>query len=239
MSSQLWNLNELAPYEKDGKYARPQSSATCGNVTAIFDDLKETLIAEIQRWPAVVACVAWLTEFEILNALATRDAVQIVLSKEDFLRPDVGGMQKEKLRAAYLRLKFPFSRYDELPQVFHLSCASDPCIEPVRCCGVFDTNRSRPRQHNKFAVFCDLEIDELVSEFTGEPYTLRRLIPRTVWTGSFNWTVNATLSFENAVLIRDEQIANAYFAQWGHILAVSERLDWTSQYAEPEWTTGT
>ena len=53
-------------------------------------------------------------------------------------------------------------------------------------------------------------------------------VPRVVWTGSFNFTLNATNSFENAVVLHDPKIVNAFYQEWGQILALSEPLDSTS-----------
>jgi hypothetical protein len=52
-----------------------------------------------------------------------------------------------------------------------------------------------------------------------------------VWTGSFNCSVNSGHSLENAVLIRDGEVAKAYLKEWQQIFLVSEsRSD-----DEPVW----
>ncbi len=58
--------------------------------------------------------------------------------------------------------------------------------------------------------------------------------PYAVWTGSFNFTHNASRSFENAVYIEDEKIAQAYVDEYVQLLALSESLDWESECAEPD-----
>ncbi|MNJ81293.1 hypothetical protein D3C77_800280 [compost metagenome] len=60
-----------------------------------------------------------------------------------------------------------------------------------------------------------------------------------MWTGSFNFTKNATLSLENALFITDPKIVNAYFEEYGQIAAMSEELDWTSEWVAPVWRIGT
>lgn len=69
--------------------------------------------------------------------------------------------------------------------------------------------------------------------------TVRIGYPVAVWTGSFNATFNATQSLENAVIITDPVIAGAYFEEWCDMIGLSEPLDWTSPYVEPEWRFGT
>lgn len=52
-------------------------------------------------------------------------------------------------------------------------------------------------------------------------------------------TWNATASLENAVVITAPQIVNAYLDEWRQILAISEPLDWESQWCAPQWRIGT
>ncbi len=64
------------------------------------------------------------------------------------------------------------------------------------------TAHRRPLMHNKFCVF-------------GE---------KTVWTGSFNFTYDATNAHrENVVVIEDQEIANKYIAQFLEIKRVASR----------------
>lgn len=60
-----------------------------------------------------------------------------------------------------------------------------------------------------------------------------------VWTGSYNFTQNAERSWENAVIIRDPVIADAYLREWAQLYSLSEPLDWKSPYVAPEWRIGT
>lgn len=54
----------------------------------MFRNLKEELIACIKNADFVFGCVAWLTDFDVLAALAEKQGVNIAVQKEDFLRPD-------------------------------------------------------------------------------------------------------------------------------------------------------
>jgi phosphatidylserine/phosphatidylglycerophosphate/cardiolipin synthase-like enzyme len=86
-----------------------------------------------------------------------------------------------------------------------------------------------PRMHHKFIVFCRNE--ESTSGYSNyEPYA--------VWTGSFNFTKNAGFSFENAVFLRDERLAMAYFREYAEIAAISEPLNWDSEWIQPQWRDG-
>ena len=85
--------------------------------------------------------------------------------------------------------------------------------------------------HNKFLVFCKT----LKGDEDGDREVI---VPKSVWTGSFNFSKNATNSLENAVYIRDEKIAKAYFSEWSQIEGLSEPLDWESEWVAPEWRIG-
>ena len=61
--------------------------------------------------------------------------------------------------------------------------------------------------------------------------------PHSVWTGSYNITANAELSWENAT-IRSEESPRR-INEWCQLMAFSEPLDWESEYVEPEWRIGT
>jgi phosphatidylserine/phosphatidylglycerophosphate/cardiolipin synthase-like enzyme len=65
-----------------------------------------------------------------------------------------------------------------------------------------------------------------------------QIIPERVWTGSFNLTDNSANSLENAVVLESRSLAQAYFHEWAQVVAISEQLDWTSDWIEPEWRIG-
>jgi phosphatidylserine/phosphatidylglycerophosphate/cardiolipin synthase-like enzyme len=230
------DLNSLR-IECDGSTPfSPCESAACrlrdfsvhsGNIEVVFKNLTERLILQIRKAHYVFGCVAWLTNTEILDALATSPAVSIIVQKEDFLRPDSrheGGF-KDRLRRKYKALH-GLDRYRAPGRINMMSSSCDPAIEPVRCMGIApDGQRFAPRMHHKFLVFASLD---------GRVWR-----PDAVWTGSFNFTVNAGGSFENAVIIRDPQIANAYLEEWSQVAALSEPLDWSRPWVAPEWRVGT
>lgn len=232
------NLNTLL-IATDGWEDMPlQDYSTKGSAQTevIFRNLEDRLIEMIHQADAIFGCVAWLTNPHILDALATKqNNVSIVIQKEDFLRPDRDARQKDwkiKLRQMYRTLG-KTERY-WLPGVAgRLSSGADQTCEAVRCVGNHNSEKHSafPRMHNKFLVFCTFNTIEQ-EDFTD--YT-----PYAVWTGSFNLTFNATMSFENAVIIYSSSLANAYLNEWSQILALSEPLDWESEWVEPTWRIGT
>ncbi|MDD9974845.1 MAG: hypothetical protein OXU27_12610 [Candidatus Poribacteria bacterium] len=251
------------------KHPQPQSDFSLRNVhnvevNVIFRDHKTRLLECIADADFVVGCVAWLTDYDILDALAEKSGVSIIVQKEDFLRPD-GDVSKKTLR----------KKYDQLPQIggrvvvggliSSLSTLGDPKIQSVRCVGNHnrDRNPSFSRMHNKFLIFMNyLSEDELnnyalqktfefmkdknIQIFDGEVFEVFRraitVIPSEnsfVWTGSYNLSYNATKSFENSVILRHLDIVQAYWKEWQQITALSEPLNWDSVWCEPEWRIGT
>lgn len=212
-----------------------------GEIATVTGNLEQALAHKISNCDFVLGCFAWLTNYRVLDALARLTfGCQIVVQKEDFLRPDHGHTAKSHrvLRQKYERLRCRFSRY-ELPSIASgLSVGSDDLVEAVRCAGVANSERriAAPRMHHKFAVFC--ECNESVADRW--PDSDRRVIvPKSVWTGSFNPTSNGTRSRENAVVIESESVAKFYADEWAKVLAMSEPLDWSSKWSAPEWRIGT
>ncbi len=214
------NLNLISiPDEGDGESQQDFSTET-ELTRVIFKNLASEVIRQINNHEAMVGCVAWLTEGNILAALANRPSL-IIVQKEDFLRPD-GPFDKEHLRRSYKNIPaLDRSQVDGL----RLSYGGDPGSEAVRCVGVRPSRQTtNARMHHKFAVFGKL-VDGA-------------FVPQTVLTGSFNWTYNAGNSFENLLVLSEPSIVNAYFDEFRQVLSFSEPLDWTEEYVAPEWRIG-
>jgi hypothetical protein len=210
-------------------------------VTAMFGNLEESLCDLIRRADFVLGCVAWLTNKSVLHSLAVpREGVQIVVQKEDWLRPDYSTSFRESwksgLRELYDDLECCIDRYSlsEMLGMPVLSMNADSDEDAVRCAGNHNSAKhpAFPRMHHKFFVFCDVWRD-------AEYQMPCRISPRAVWTGSFNPTANGTRSRENAVLIESAELAAAYAREWFQVYAISEPLDWESQWCEPQYRIGT
>jgi hypothetical protein len=216
------NLNEAKlPVDWPPEQKQVDYSVRSGEPRAYFKELTDRLIEHVIQADAIVGCVAWFTNERILSALSTLKGVSIIVQKEDFLRPD-GPSSKQQLRNFYAKLPSLYrSQFDGLVrELNYASLCSDP-MGGVRCAGI---RGGYSRCHHKFVVFCALV------EGCLRPYG--------VWTGSFNFTNNAERSFENAVYIENHIISQAYFDEYSQIAALSEPLDWTHEYVEPEWRIG-
>lgn len=218
----------------------PVSVDSC-RVTALFGNLEESLCQVIRGADFVIGCVAWLTNKNVLRALsAPREGVQLVVQKEDWLRPDCTGSSADSwklgLREAYDDLECRIDRWamSQMLGMPTLRACMDIDEMAVRCAGNHNSSRSPafPRMHHKFFVFCDVGEDS-------EYHMPCSITPRAVWTGSFNPTANGTRSRENAVLIESHQLAAAYAREWFQVYAISEPLDWESEWCEPQYRIGT
>ena len=85
------NLNELTIEDADGPMGacaeQVDNSCSTDEVNVYFKDIKQKLINHINEADVILGCVAWLTDFDILDALAKKNT-QILIQKEDFCRPD-------------------------------------------------------------------------------------------------------------------------------------------------------
>lgn len=234
---QQMNLNDMEIVTDVGFAPVQNNSTRAGNVEVYFRDLESALVEKIQTHDVSLGCVAWLTSAPILKALSQVDA-QIVVQKEDFLRPDIGADPKSWgvwLRRMYGQISLDYDRYI-FPYLGKFSYCGDPEIEGVRCVGNHnrDKHPAFPRMHNKFMVFAD-KVEAAVDDYGGTHYTLE---PKAVWTGSFNFTKNAGRSLENAVVITEPAIVQAYYQEYQQIAAMSEPLNWKTYWSAPEWRLG-
>lgn len=222
------------------------------NVQVVFHNHKDTLIELIGRYQIVLGCVAWFTDYDVLDALAQKLLVQIVVQKEDFLRPD--STQSSKSRKITLREKYDalpppknwFTFGGDFPQLSPTSDLENDLIEAVRCMGNHNKNKSSsfPRMHHKFLIFTNGSKTHLpIRSPFGDPETkyeerLKVTISDNacVWTGSYNITHTATKSLENAVVLHCPKIAKAFYEEWAQIALLSEPLDWNNDWCTPQWT---
>lgn len=212
------------------------TASTVPKVRILFRNQKQALIGALgQEGVVVYGCVAWLTDFDILNAMEGK-SVGIVVQKEEFLRPDKV-LQSRRMWTETLRRKYTATVYGEghypceFPGFSFDTRLSDilPCFHlgvmgPVRCIGYHRRTGDFgvPLMHHKFLVFARL---------CGQRGETARLEPFCVWTGSFNMSTNASNSLENVVIIDDKRVAAAYSKEWANLYLNSEPLDWTHEYA--------
>jgi phosphatidylserine/phosphatidylglycerophosphate/cardiolipin synthase-like enzyme len=238
------NLNDLRirrslhPSPPVPYYPQEDYSIHTPQIDVLFRNLEDHLVAAIQRADAVFGCVAWLTSERVLAEFAKKKDCCIVVNKEDFLRPDIGdaGDWKERVRRQYGALQGTHILHHRQSILDDLwtSMKSYGRFDGVRCVGPCNKERNRPRLHHKYIVLCKRD-EHVVKHSEDHIEDVVHIEPYSVWTGSFNFSRNATLSLENAVVIREPSIVEAYYSVWQQTLALSESLDWKSMMASPEY----
>jgi hypothetical protein len=213
-----FDLNKSSPYLLD--YSTSFDSV---NVSIFFKDIKSTIIKILDSHDAIVGCIAWLTDFDILDHMSKK-SLGIVVQKERYIRYEYN-ISEWRL---HLRHK-----YDATPKILY-DVASAKLLHPdtifgispresilgrVRCFGLYSYTKMIPLMHHKFLV-CGTIIDD-------------RFTPTSVITGSFNFSYNASKSLENILYIRDESVAKIYHREWASVYAVSENIDWESSMCRP------
>jgi PLD-like domain len=234
----MQNLNNLEIFGLQNPSLQDFSgSKTNVSVQVYFKDIESHLIQHIESADVVVGCVAWLTSPAILAALSKKSGVSIIVQKEDWLRPDLDDREnwKERHKSRYDLLSSSLTRLDlglRDTVLRDMSYCHDPTIEAVRCVGNHNSKKAPafPRMHHKFIVLC--------REVAVKDNEYRNYDPYEVWTGSFNFTKNAASSFENAVVLRDATLAKAFLGEYAQVAALSEQLNWESEWIEPQWQAG-
>lgn len=232
------DVDNVEPYERDlYDFSLEAIDLNVAGASVHFRNIEKAIVERIDQADVVVGCVAWMTSEPILRALSRKIGASIILQKEDFLRPDTNQSvaNKTKLQCLYDSVA-PISlmEFERVIQVRGKSALFDDggvsnfsfrCIGHVKQLHEY----AMPRMHHKFLVFCKYveSFDYADPEFS--PY-----VPYAVWTGSYNMTNNATYSLENGIYIPSSDIARRYYHEWEQLIMVSEPLDWTSDYAEPE-----
>jgi hypothetical protein len=246
---------------KDYSVKVPASSFD--DVEVVLRGLEGRLVEMIDAHKAqsigpVFGSVAWLTSRPILQALQGVKA-SLIVQKEDFLRPDYIDRKRyaidhnKVLRKLYDGIESGLYRFHMQGVVAHMSTLHGDGVHGVRCVGNHnrDKRAAMPRAHHKFLVFCQVADDVkygkhgyIVPEYYYDERPHNRWYwPYAVWTGSFNFTHNGTRSLENAVILtssdRDNPVLNGYMMEHHQLYAISESLDWGSEWMEPEYRIGT
>jgi len=200
-------------------------------IRVVFFPLERELLTWLEGFDAVVGCVAWLTNTRLLSSLNKKSYCQVIMQKEDWLRPDGTTSHPGvnlNTRECYRR-RAGFDR-SELQDLAGLSYLSDPMLERYRVFGINGARTQNPVMHHKFLVGCDAternEAGQLVFK------------PKSVWAGSFNMTGRSVRNLDSAIIMGSEP-ASVYYKEWRDAVMFSEPLDFNANYVCPEWRLGT
>jgi len=240
------NLHQLRiPVDGDADqplqdYSTKIASPKMDSMEVIFRNQEQRLLKLIKEFKngGIFGCIAWLTSFPVLKALASCKNVSIIVQKEDFLRPDINIKNtvrwKADLWTLYNGITCEMERHQFKSPMGDLSFAAGTQVDGIRCVGNHNYEKlpAFPRAHNKFLVFCKVKNENDKTEYN----------PVAVWTGSYNITKTSTESFENVLYFTDlsgsNAIINAYLMEHHQIFALSEPLNWESVWTSPEFRIG-
>lgn len=221
--AQAFDLNALTPSvsgraASDYDWSHRSRGAVSGVVRAHLGDIATPLARFLADSESVVGCVAWITSPRLMDQLVGKP-VSLIVNKEWALRQGDMSPSAVRNRENLARLSGGLYRSDFPAPLNQIRGATNEPIDAVRCVGhnLRGRQANNPLMHHKFAVRLS----------DGNPVA--------VWTGSFNFSVNAESSLENAIEIHDPAIAAAYLAEWARVAAVSEPLDFAAGKAAPSW----
>jgi hypothetical protein len=222
-TNEITDLNLLCPASCESYGVLKESSIrdlTHALIRPVFRNIEIELIEQIHKHDIIVGCVAWLTSIPILEALQGK-SVQFVVQQEDWLRPDSDDWSIASQRYLYQSLT---GVWNMVAEASYSGCFK---IQPIRLSGKPKTkNRSNPRMHHKFVLFGN-DMDTL----DGNRFDL-------LWTGSYNFTANATKSLENRLFVKCPEVINSYYVEWRQVLLSSFRIEdrwWGKSYG---WSSG-
>jgi hypothetical protein len=217
----------------------------------------------------IFGSVAWLTSRPILRALQDTPVSIVVQKEDflrpDYGQEKKYAIDfNEQLRLLYDRIESGLCRYYMQGILPNVSTNGGISVDGIRCVGNYNREKkpASPRAHHKFLVFCKAKPDVSIGRSKYSNYLdynvpekygpwgeakmegwNRWYWPYAVWTGSFNFTHNGTRSLENAVILtssdRDNPVLNGYMMEHHQLYAISEPLNWHSEWMEPEYRIGT
>lgn len=181
------------------------------NVECHFRNLQKVLLNEIEKADIILGCVAWISDPLILESLIKKPTALILDSR-------VNRMGK-KLKDLYDQLKEtdkePIYRFlREGNGSGEYLCNTDLNNVPVDGAysenwnfesGLYAVDGFYRFMHHKFLILIRI---------TGNCSCGNKVYTPSVWTGSFNFTKNASKGLENAVIIRDKYISASYLCEF-------------------------
>ena len=120
----------------------PDKIACVAACTVHFAGLRDACLKWINEQEIVVGCVAWLTNDAIIGTINSRRAAQVIMQKEDWLRPDTRGQHPAKKNPSIYQQD---SGVDRWSLVYGLSLNGDPGVGRYRCFGWAGDRQKRPR----------------------------------------------------------------------------------------------
>ncbi|MDS1911679.1 phospholipase D-like domain-containing protein [Vibrio parahaemolyticus] len=189
------------------------------NIQVNFFNNEEWFINEIGGCDVVLGCVPWITNREIIKKLTSKKGVCIVTDKN--------AMSKYISRRLALFNDIPTFKFD----VSMLPCNNSyfdgrelqgTNTSAIRVFGKPEKDFT-PMLHYKFFVMCDKDENE-------------DILVKSVITGSFNLSDNATNSREVLIKISDKHVVQCFYHEWAKAFILSENInEYSNTELNPEF----
>ncbi len=186
---------------------------TEGSSRYIFEGVIDELCKEIKQANVVFGDVMSVTSKKVISALEGLDSCQLVLNKKSYGKHHL----YSRIRCLYTPRNILYNLEEAIDDG-----SWDDDLESIRYCGSLD--ESEPAlMHNKIIVLAKIDPRNF------------RLDPYAVWSGSCNFSFNASRSFENAIITYNRKVAVQYYKEYKQILARSESIKNLNSFYNPQW----
>lgn len=210
-------------------YEAPQAHSSKGEIAVDFYDHERRVCDFINRSDIIVGCSFYLTNAKIIESLERSQGASIIIDKsamiglynfigERWKCKTWNGKKYHKAKSYYEdRFKsIPLMQYNFIHKVNqYLDNEYDHPVKVKESVRYFGSSNSSVKLHHKFLVSCSAEYDE-----SGD---VKKLNPKSVLTGSYNFTGNANRNRETLITIFDTNVANEFFLEWERAFLLSER----------------
>ena len=244
------NLNNLDIVSDDfSRVDKNNFENQVASVSAYFRDIKKELLHAISKADAVFGCAAWLTDDDVINALNSVPNISIVVShstynaKSKMLKSHKNWIKLRDIATKFNHFHTIIGDYAECIKLGQSDDAIAPLLvlDPKNFGTSTEDKTADSMLHNKFLIFAKVFFDKdqvqsgaayyysagsRSGQFSPDQFLQMTakptIVPFAVWTGSFNFSANANSHLENAVLIHNERIAEAYFNEFSQIYSLSQ-----------------
>lgn len=197
-----------------------------------FKDIREVLLQHLSKCSYVVGCIAWITDFGVIDAISKLKGATIIVQAESMFKIKTREGFKTNLKRRYQQIKqFPWATFAKAAHLPHFQklwteMKTTPALQEqlwttlgqdpmaVRTCGQVQKaghegqNPEEPSMmHHKYLIFLDANAKAVA-----------------VWTGSFNFTKNASKSLENIQIVYNQQVADSYLRNFLSLLPESRGI---------------
>lgn len=189
-----------------------------------FFDNEDFIIDEIGKYDAVVGCCPWLTNGKIIEALGMLSSGACIVTDKNAMSKYIDrSLDKlNKIKA----LEFETTDLPNSNFFFDQLLRDGANTSAVRVFGKPSTHPTeKPILHYKFLVLC--EVNKI---------SRNKIEPKSVITGSFNLSKNATKSREMMLTIKDRYIVQCFYDEWAKAYILSENINsFSSEEINPEF----